>query len=203
MSSSRCRADHVACWRDGKTLAGSCGDNAVRLWAWRRWARHSRRRSRFGGHRRILAVAVSPDGRTVASGGKDRTVRLWEAETGGERKVLRGPAGWTEALAFTPAGDVLVSGAQDGTVWVWEPSSGKELGRLAGHSGPVRAVAFSERGSLLATAAADGTALVWSLPDLLRAAKPQPVTLTAAELRHAGHDWPATMRTRRSRRFAR
>src|SRR5262249_57505523 len=84
--------------RDGRTLAGACGDNAVRLWGVAPLGESQpiSERSRFGGHPGgVLTVALSPDGRTVASGGKDRTVRLWEADTGGERKVLRGPAART------------------------------------------------------------------------------------------------------------
>jgi WD40 repeat protein len=185
---------------NGRTIATASTDNALRLWDFE--VRDGRVRpvkdlgpasppaEGFGSHAGgLTALALQIDGSMAASGGRDRMVRLWETASGKERLVLQAHAGWIESLAFSPDGKQLVCGTQNGTLCVWETFGGTEQARLdAVHHGPVKTVAFSPDGKRLASGGADTTALVWELSELIRAAQPKPITLTAAELQDYWRD---------------
>lgn len=108
---------------------------------------------------RALALAVYPRDGTLAIGCADQTIRLWSLEHG-EFAVLRGHAGYVEALAFSPDGLRLASGSRDRTVRIWDVAAKAEVAGLS-VSGRVAAVAFSPDGTRLGAVDSDGQAVVW------------------------------------------
>src|SRR5262249_16074632 len=75
----------VALAADGRVLASSGADRAVRLWD----AATGKSICRMVGHERAAGpLAFSPDGRVLASGGSDNTIVLWEVASGRERRRL-------------------------------------------------------------------------------------------------------------------
>jgi WD40 repeat protein len=92
---------------DGKSLATSNNDGAVRLW-------DVATRQQIGsqiGHPLtahtvgVFSVAFSPDGKTLASGHSDHTVRLWDVATHRQiGRTLTGHTGWVASMVFSPDG---------------------------------------------------------------------------------------------------
>jgi WD40 repeat protein len=115
--------------------------------------------------------AFAPDGRTIATahaparggaagGPKGFWVELWDADTGQERKVLRGPDDWMRSLAFSPDGN-LVAAASGPWLWVWEVPGGQVRWRHRLDRKHFQAVAFAPDGRLLAAGRNDGTVRFW------------------------------------------
>jgi WD40 repeat protein len=136
---------------DGRRLASSGWDNAIRLWD-----------ATTGEARQILqdpdhpdtlfyGVAWSPDGRRLASGTFLQGVLVWDVTVGSQRWVGRAHATWVRRVAWSPDGSRLVGGDEDGHVYVWDAADGTQLLRLAGHPGGVTSVAWSPDGSRLAS----------------------------------------------------
>jgi hypothetical protein len=142
----------VAISPDGRLLAASGVDKAVRLWD----VRTRRVLATLPHNDHLRAVAFSPDGRTLASGCFDGTVRLWQPETGAERAVFpeddRGGWAGVYSLAFSPDGRRLAVGLSDRRVRLHSLPSGRTLVTREGHTGFVLSMAYSPRGDLLATA---------------------------------------------------
>jgi len=95
----------VAFSPDGKTGAGGCSDNSVRLFD----VQSGKLRRTLSGHSNdVIWVAFSPDGRTLASGSSDNTLKIWESNSGRLLATLmvlpsrQGEA--TQWIAFTPEG---------------------------------------------------------------------------------------------------
>jgi WD40 repeat protein len=95
----------VAFSPDGKTGAGGCSDNSVRLFD----VQTGKLKRTLKGHSNdVIWVAFSPDGKTLASGSYDDTLKIWEPNTGRLLATLtilpskKGEA--IEWIAFTPDG---------------------------------------------------------------------------------------------------
>ncbi len=145
---------------DGRTVASSGWDEAVRFWDSATGApvRALVNRRREG----TLAIAFSPDGARLAAGSESGTVRLWDVNAG---NVLFETAGHQErvyGIAFAPDGRRFASAASDGSVRLWGVNGGPPLldhpaqeARANGH-----ALAFSPDGRSLASGF--GTAIrIW------------------------------------------
>jgi WD40 repeat protein len=109
----------VACLRlspDGRILASSGADRAVRLWSTEDWSEIRRIDLEAGG---ILQVAFSPDGRRLAVGA-DHLILVHDVDSGAlvERIELQ-PKG-VYGLAYSPDGRYLANAAADGKVRIWE-----------------------------------------------------------------------------------
>lgn len=146
----------VAFSPDGRRVASSGHDRAVRLWN----AETLREVAVLRGHEgEVFAVVFSPDGTTLASAGSDRTVRLWDV-TPPEQKatqVLEGHERGIRSIAFSRDGKALASGDVGGTVVLWDLTEPPARRRatlpppLTHEAYRKQAVAFSLDGTMLAT----------------------------------------------------
>ncbi|MFE7566095.1 WD40 repeat domain-containing protein [Streptomyces sp. NPDC057539] len=120
-------AQSVAFTPDGKTLASSGRDAAVRLWD----VRTHRGLAALSGHIGIVwSAVVSPNGKTLATIGDDRTVRLWDLRTHQQLALLIGHTGDLRSALFAPDGNTLTTSSDDGTVRLWDTDAFNDLAPL-------------------------------------------------------------------------
>jgi WD40 repeat protein len=133
---------------DGRRLATSEPDDAVRLWD-----------ANTGLGLGVLShpgdvypffrrLAWSPDGRRLAIGTYRTGVQVFEAtgeptRWGGEYPPL------IRHVAWNPAGDQVAGAGDDGVVYVWDAGDGVLFQRLTGHHGVIRALAWNPDGRYL------------------------------------------------------
>ncbi len=127
---------------DGKTLASTSANDAVRLWnlvepdnlrpgedsGWGP-VKVADERVRFDWpEARPSGVAFSPDGKWLASTSGTGTIRIWDLPEAKERTRAEGHRSEVLALAFAPDGQTLVS-VGGNIVCVSNPETGEMLGR--------------------------------------------------------------------------
>jgi WD40 repeat protein len=152
----------VAYSPDGRTLASSSHDGAVKIWD----AATGREVRTLRGHMgTVTGVAYSRDGRALASAGWDQTVKLWDAATGQEIRTLKGSDSVVVSsflsVAFSPDGRTVASASTDHTVKLWNVATGQES-RTLSHPHGVMVVVYSPDGRTLASASNDGTVKLWN-----------------------------------------
>jgi RNA polymerase sigma factor (sigma-70 family) len=145
---------------NGKLLAASSTDNALRVWDANTGTELCRCRCRVD---HPLAVALSPDGKTLASGGSDAIIRVWDVATGNELQQWKcGQPVF--CIAFSPDGRTLASGSANKMVCLWDPSTGRKMRSLEGHEGRISSLAFSPDGKLLASGGHEDKAIcLWEV----------------------------------------
>ena len=153
------QCNSVAFRPDGKHLASSDRDGAIRIWDTHTGQevlsfRHDRYAS-------VRTVAYSPDGKLLVTASSDQTVRIWDAANGEAKFVLREHQAPVNAAAFSPDGKRLASVSDDKTAIIWNANAGQRLHVLKGHAAAVLWVAFHQDGKRLATASADQTVRIW------------------------------------------
>jgi WD40 repeat protein len=132
-----------------------------------------------------LDVVFSPDGRLVYTAGRDRLVRVTEVTTGLPRQELPIGPGYPTSLATTGDGKFLAVGTNLGTVFLIETTRGVILDQLDGHRGPVTNLAFQPGTNALFSVAQDGVLYLRDVAPILKANKPQPLSLTKQQLEEA------------------
>jgi WD40 repeat protein len=144
---------------DGRRLATSCEEGAVRLWD----AADGRELLTVRGPapRSTDAVALSPDGAHLAAGGWDGNTRVWDAASGRELLSLVDKPAVIIDVAFSPDGKRLVSALHDGSVKVRDAGSGRDLLTVKSRCGPGRCLALSPDGGRMAVGCHNGTIVLW------------------------------------------
>src|SRR5262249_38237141 len=117
----------VAFAPDGKTLATSDPDHAVRLWDVA--TGKEKHRLPFAAE----ALAFSPGGETLAVG-LWKPVRLIAVASGKELHPAGAHQQGVGLLAIAPDGRTVLTASRQSPVRVWDPKSGRERGRLEGNA---------------------------------------------------------------------
>ncbi len=158
----------VAWSPDGRWLASSGWDNAVRVWD-----------ATTGSEVRSLQRALSrstppsmvwrgvPMESLLASGSYQQGVQVWEMSTGARRWVGHAQPARIRRVVWSPDGTRLASGGEDGSVCLWDASDGRLLQQLQGHRGVVMSIAWSPDGTRLASGGSGrgggGEIFVWEV----------------------------------------
>jgi WD40 repeat protein len=146
---------------DGRTLASSGGDRAVRLWD---PATGRERRAIPDQPGMFVALAFAPDGHLLAlADRRNRFVRLWDLDEGAERPALLGAEAAVLAVAISPDGRTLAAADYRGAVHSWRLDTGRLDRTSLVHPG-AQTLAFSPDGRTLATGGFDGTVHLWDWP---------------------------------------
>jgi len=161
---------------DGKSLAITSADGAVRVWDLEN-GRQTRRLA-VGSAAGVTALDVGTIPaqapvrsrsagagglRAVVTGAPDGTVTLYDAVAGTPIRQFRDQGG-VFAARLAPGGAVLATAGANRTVTLWDVASGRKTAELKGHTDAVSALAFSASGRILASGGADGTVRLWSVP---------------------------------------
>ncbi|BAY66050.1 WD-40 repeat-containing protein [Calothrix brevissima NIES-22] len=110
----------------------------------------------------VTSLAISADGKTVATGVEDSQIILIDAQTGQQKRTLKGHEGLPVAkVAFNPKGGKLASVGRDTVLRIWDVESGEQTENLTGHESPTRTVAYSPDGTTIASAGEDTRIALW------------------------------------------
>ena len=133
---------------DGKELATSGHDGAVRLWD---PATGKTKEVIRASSTEVNCAAYSPDGKTLATAADDGLIKLWDRATLKEKVTLRGHKSKAIAVVFSQDGKQLISGGNDGTVRIWDVATAKDVAHLEGPGNEVKALALSPDGKFIAS----------------------------------------------------
>lgn len=124
---------------DGRFLAASCEDGAVRVLEVR-----PRRLARtpFPASVNAFRIAWVPRSHNLCIGCYDGLVHLWNLDNH-ESKVLTPEAGNVWSVAVSPDARTLAVGTQDGMLKLFNLPTGREIAALKGHLTNIKEVAFS------------------------------------------------------------
>jgi WD40 repeat protein len=163
---------------DGKTLAASAADGAIRLYN----VADGKEVRSFGldpqgmnGGTRFfggpMAMRFSPDGKTVVLAGLElenrmvkRSLRAWESATG--KMLYRVEDGrnsfYGATPVFSPDGKTLALASMQGEIHLLDAASGKEIRKIRGTFGRLDGVVYSADGKeLISRAAVNGSLGIW------------------------------------------
>lgn len=158
----------VAYSPDGRTIAASGGDGAIRLWD---GATGEKRATLEGPVVFARGLAFSSAGETIAGACNDKSVSLWDAKTGEVKntfpffshsmQAIASQRASVDAVVFSPDGKRIAAGGSDGAIAegkafyqirVFEADSGRLLWEHIGRGTRVLSLAFSPAGETLAHA---------------------------------------------------
>jgi WD40 repeat protein len=173
----------VAFGADGKTIAASYRDRAVRIWEL--GAKNVKQTlvlpkdAKAVGDFKSLIFANDQiyvgSGKLIKTKVQDKDkkekevvsrvgeIKSWDAKSGKQGKALTGHTGDIEALATTKDGMFMASASDDNTVKIWKLAEGKESQTLKGHADSVISVCFSPDGKQVVTTSRDKTLRVWDV----------------------------------------
>jgi WD40 repeat protein len=131
---------------DGKYVASTGSENAIRVWEWKKQKEVQVLYS--AGH----CLCFSPDGKYIAAG-YGLTVSIWEWENAKEMQKLEGHTGTVYSVCFFFDGKYIATISKDRTIRVWDWKKQKEIQRLEGHE--VYCVCVSPDGKYIASTSVD------------------------------------------------
>jgi WD40 repeat protein/Zn-dependent protease with chaperone function len=156
----RVRFTQIAFSGDGKLLAATSLDNAIRIYD----VEHRSLVKTLSGHKqRVLSIAFSPDQKQLVSGGQDKTAIVWDLDRAERRFALPPQPSHIESVAWSPDGKTLAIGYSKDICRLWEAQTGRLLQTLAAHDGMVFDATFSPDGKTLATGGEDRLAKLWDV----------------------------------------
>jgi WD40 repeat protein len=146
---------------DGRCLATSRGDHAIRIWdPVDGVCSHT-----LSGHNgSVHAIAWAPKCVVLAHVNTDMSIRLWDPTSGAtplsalHRAFSRSPIRF---LSWSPDGRWLASGGTHDTIRLWDAGSGACTHHLPDHTGEERSMAWSPDGRYLAYGSARHTIRLW------------------------------------------
>jgi WD40 repeat protein len=162
----------VAFGNDGKTVAASYRDHAVRIWDLGKKDAMTLKgpvkdAKGLADYRSVLVVGnqvfVGTGKWNTEKKAREGEIRVWDAKSGKVSKPLAGHTQEVEALAISKDGKFLASASQDNTVLIWNLGEGKTTQTIKGHSDYVTGVSFSPDGKQLVTTSKDKTVRVWDI----------------------------------------
>ena len=166
----------------GGSLATSCRDECVRV-----WARHLGSQLLWGSGPEGIGLSTSlawADDLTLLSGGggRDFKLRVWRSPAGGgDMRTVATGAGHRRLVAGLATLDgVAVSASWDTTLRTWDLPTAACVDCLEGHTEAVTGVAM--RRGLIASGSRDGTAKLWDT----RASSSRPVATLYEDNRSGG-----------------
>jgi WD40 repeat protein len=160
---------------DGKRIAAGCTDSIIRIWDANTGNESLNIKRRGNG---VTSVAFSPDGKDIVAG-YDNSLEdiftsmstshwpeqisiVWDAQTGKQRRFLKGHTRHVAAVAYSSDGRRIVTAGSDGTARIRDNATGQTMMILKTTSS-INAISMSPDGKHLATGNADGTANVWDV----------------------------------------
>ncbi|GLY71780.1 WD40 repeat domain-containing serine/threonine protein kinase [Actinoallomurus iriomotensis] len=161
----------VAFSPDGRALAATGQDHAVRLWNTAAGRPSATPAAMLTGRGHPVAGAVfSPDGRTLATGGYDGRVVLWNVHTRRAVATFGTHGRGAGTPSFSPDGAVLATSGD--AVRLWDVGTRRTTRSLPDPGETLLSAVFAPRGRTLATAGSRAVRL-WDV-----SARPRPTTLT-------------------------
>lgn len=148
---------HTSWSPDGRLVAASGSDGAIRLWRYTG-------KAGLGAQATVLELADADELDSTADGGG---WELLQCATFSKKTV--------RSCEFSPDGTMIAAAGFDGavTVWMCRPERSTPLhpiAKLAGHKHEVKSVAWSDDGALLGTCGRDQTVRLWTTPSDAHAA---------------------------------
>ncbi len=145
---------------DGKQLATTGGDEAVRIWNLAGDVA-SPTLTLTGHTGETTSAAYSPDGTKIVTTSRGGVGRLWDTTSGKLLAELTGHADTVAMASFSPDGTRIVTASWDGTARIWDASTGESLRILDAGGGELHSASWDATGSHVATGSSTDAVRIW------------------------------------------
>jgi WD40 repeat protein len=152
---------NLALHPDGRILASSSLDRAVKLWDWHTGECLQTTIPTVTTNDCVWCLEWSPDGNLLAGSSQDCSVKLWDLSLQCV-KVLQGHKNWVWVVSWSPNGETLASASHDRTVKFWQPSTGECLKTLRGYCDSTWCLRWSQDGIRLLSSSTNHNITLWN-----------------------------------------
>ena len=115
-------------WRaDGRVIASSGADNAVKIWD---WIKGERRKSLDGWDKEVTSLHYLGTSTRLVTTAGDKQVRTIGEDASGP-VALTGTTDFMQSCSVSSSGQWVAAGGEDSVLRVWETKSGAALGAFA------------------------------------------------------------------------